>query len=152
MSSRSIPSSIVRSKPLPNWDSCRSRRSHRAPSGGPVRDRKSTRLNSSHLGISYAVFILKRPGLLPFLHSSPPRRSSDLSCGRTLCQIGIRAEAVEVTERLRAVLSGDHRNCRYPDGRGPQEGSGSPPLTLQRTLVRLASFSFSPSAPPPRLP
>src|SRR5205814_9575864 len=26
----------------------------------PVRDRKSTRLNSSHLGISYAVFCLKK--------------------------------------------------------------------------------------------
>src|SRR5262245_64914525 len=28
--------------------------------GGPLRDRKSTRLNSSHLGISYAVFCLKK--------------------------------------------------------------------------------------------
>src|SRR5262245_64691210 len=27
---------------------------------GPTRDRKSTRLNSSHLGISYAVFCLKK--------------------------------------------------------------------------------------------
>src|SRR5215212_10468840 len=27
---------------------------------GPARDRKSTRLNSSHLGISYAVFCLKK--------------------------------------------------------------------------------------------
>src|SRR5262245_65272435 len=27
---------------------------------GAVRDRKSTRLNSSHLGISYAVFCLKK--------------------------------------------------------------------------------------------
>src|SRR5262245_64964297 len=27
---------------------------------GPVTDRKSTRLNSSHLGISYAVFCLKK--------------------------------------------------------------------------------------------
>src|SRR5262245_63901202 len=29
-------------------------------SGDPLRDRKSTRLNSSHLGISYAVFCLKK--------------------------------------------------------------------------------------------
>src|SRR5205814_4501006 len=29
-------------------------------SGGAKRDRKSTRLNSSHLGISYAVFCLKK--------------------------------------------------------------------------------------------
>src|SRR5205814_5712350 len=28
--------------------------------GCPARDRKSTRLNSSHLGISYAVFCLKK--------------------------------------------------------------------------------------------
>src|SRR5437899_7141836 len=35
----------------------------RVPNRGretPVRDRKSTRLNSSHLGISYAVFCLKK--------------------------------------------------------------------------------------------
>src|SRR3712207_6916242 len=30
------------------------------PSGGPRRDRKSTRLNSSHANISYAVFCLKK--------------------------------------------------------------------------------------------
>src|SRR6478735_10429513 len=43
-----------------------SRRSWRPPPGGcacpasPPRDRKSTRLNSSHLVISYAVFCLKK--------------------------------------------------------------------------------------------
>src|SRR5437899_6769337 len=31
-----------------------------APIGPPQIDRKSTRLNSSHLGISYAVFCLKK--------------------------------------------------------------------------------------------
>src|SRR5258705_10119985 len=40
------------------------RRIRRAADGGPRRrgrgDRKSTRLNSSHLGISYAVFCLKK--------------------------------------------------------------------------------------------
>src|SRR5205814_3805765 len=40
-------------------------RSRRRPSGRggsrrPLGDRKSTRLNSSHLGISYAVFCLKK--------------------------------------------------------------------------------------------
>src|ERR1035441_1333624 len=30
------------------------------PASRPCRDRKSTRLNSSHLGISYAVFCLKK--------------------------------------------------------------------------------------------
>src|SRR5205814_6574114 len=32
----------------------------RAEAGMPASDRKSTRLNSSHLGISYAVFCLKK--------------------------------------------------------------------------------------------
>src|ERR1039458_1695640 len=40
-------------------------------------DRKSTRLNSSHLGISYAVFCLTY-GDAGDLHSFPTRRSSDL--------------------------------------------------------------------------
>src|SRR5699024_5615848 len=38
----------------------------------PAIDRKSTRLNSSHVSISYAVFHH------PSLHSFPTRRSSDL--------------------------------------------------------------------------
>src|SRR5947199_5935773 len=37
----------------------------------PHRDRKSTRLNSSHLGISYAVFCLKKKHL-SFHNSSGP--------------------------------------------------------------------------------
>src|SRR5262245_26375161 len=43
-------------------------------------DRKSTRLNSSHLGISYAVFCFPRPLRDP--HSFPTRRSSDLRLRR----------------------------------------------------------------------
>src|SRR5262245_33926703 len=43
------------------------------PIEGGGRDRKSTRLNSSHLGISYAVFCHHCD-----LHSCPTRRSSDL--------------------------------------------------------------------------
>src|SRR5205814_10098708 len=46
---------------------CRSRRHrtrsaphHRVRRRGALEDRKSTRLNSSHLGISYAVFCLKK--------------------------------------------------------------------------------------------
>src|SRR5690625_6417305 len=33
---------------------------HRPRGRGPARDRKSTRLNSSHVAISYAVFCLKK--------------------------------------------------------------------------------------------
>src|SRR5437899_7703556 len=35
-------------------------------------DRKSTRLNSSHLGISYAVFCLKKKKMVHFIASLPP--------------------------------------------------------------------------------
>src|SRR5258705_3442574 len=42
------------------------------------RDRKSTRLNSSHLGISYAVFCLKKKTILHAGHSSLARRNSRL--------------------------------------------------------------------------
>src|SRR5256885_9926900 len=43
--------------------------------GGAVavkRDRKSTRLNSSHLVISYAVFCLKKKKCKPYSHSCQP--------------------------------------------------------------------------------
>src|SRR5437899_1537932 len=46
--------------------------------GVDIIDRKSTRLNSSHLGISYAVFCLKRSPVPRHIHSFPTRRSSDL--------------------------------------------------------------------------
>src|SRR5258705_1552380 len=46
----------------------------------PTLDRKSTRLNSSHLGISYAVFCLKKKKqLLPDDLEWGSRRSSDSS-------------------------------------------------------------------------
>src|SRR6185503_21013826 len=39
---------------------CRRSRAPRPPTARPARDRKSTRLNSSHGYISYAVFCLKK--------------------------------------------------------------------------------------------
>src|SRR5437899_8702308 len=65
-------------------DSARSRKGHarfgghggesRMPFSGS-RDRKSTRLNSSHLGISYAVFCLKKKNDLSvrIRHPAPPK-------------------------------------------------------------------------------
>src|SRR3712207_7681869 len=44
-----------------------------APGRGPTLDRKSTRLNSSHANISYAVFCLKKKNW-----QSPPRCSPAL--------------------------------------------------------------------------
>src|SRR5256885_2559745 len=40
-------------------------RQHHSACRLPVQDRKSTRLNSSHLVISYAVFCLKKKYILP---------------------------------------------------------------------------------------
>src|SRR5258705_5506492 len=50
-----------------------------------TRDRKSTRLNSSHLGISYAVFCLKKKkGVAEFLCHGPPPESILLHLQRDL--------------------------------------------------------------------
>src|SRR5438876_9178177 len=40
------------------------------------RDRKSTRLNSSHPSISYAVFCLKKKNIIPDIPEDPPRGKS----------------------------------------------------------------------------
>src|SRR5258707_12009794 len=40
--------------------------------GGPGRDRKSTRLNSSHANISYAVFCLKKKKHQPLMYADRP--------------------------------------------------------------------------------
>src|SRR5258705_6717639 len=52
---------------IPNWAD------HAPALAGLPRDRKSTRLNSSHLGISYAVFCLKKKKKTAYL---PPYTSS----------------------------------------------------------------------------
>src|SRR5205814_9934914 len=75
---------------LPIWDSQRPARRHarrvgnagkprprlrfpsRHGSRGRRQDRKSTRLNSSHLGISYAVFCLKKKTMPLFYQSCQP--------------------------------------------------------------------------------
>src|SRR2546427_4908060 len=46
--------------PVPERAGRRRGRRRRGPRRGPGRDRKSTRLNSSHSQISYAVFCLKK--------------------------------------------------------------------------------------------
>src|SRR5438045_5630680 len=77
-------------------------------------DRKSTRLNSSHLGISYAVFCLKKKmfiSMILLLGAQPAtawkrvalRRKSDRSRGRTL----YRKEKYELSESIRGLISGE---------------------------------------------
>src|SRR5258708_10540082 len=43
-----------------------------------IKDRKSTRLNSSHQIISYAVFCLKKKKKIPITHSTSPRMRESL--------------------------------------------------------------------------
>src|SRR5256885_8046725 len=51
----------------------------RAPSRGLLGDRKSTRLNSSHLVISYAVFCLKKKKIIRItLRTSAPSHHLDV--------------------------------------------------------------------------
>src|SRR2546430_6861438 len=55
----------------------------RYPGNGPRRDRKSTRLNSSHSQISYAVFCLKKkkaPPPPPSPRQAPRRPFDPLPC------------------------------------------------------------------------
>src|SRR5256885_12696323 len=57
----SRPADRRASLPDPRYPSpCARRNAGAPPCAGPRRDRKSTRLNSSHLVISYAVFCLKK--------------------------------------------------------------------------------------------
>src|SRR5256886_4311696 len=49
-------------------------------SGAPLIDRKSTRLNSSHSQISYAVFCLKKKNSHDASKSSPTLLSSSMLC------------------------------------------------------------------------
>src|ERR1039458_6926399 len=55
-----------------------------------VEDRKSTRLNSSHLGISYAVFCLKKKSLLAQTHGRWQQVCPALSLARHPPTPGIR--------------------------------------------------------------
>src|SRR2546422_4289102 len=54
---------------------------------GPERDRKSTRLNSSHGYISYAVFCLKKKKKQATIHSGEPHNEEN-------CRMRVTAEIV----------------------------------------------------------
>src|SRR5256885_5296934 len=60
---------------LPRQGASRAERHGRGPPA-PVRDRKSTRLNSSHLVISYAVFCLKKKKTRTLFVPRPPSPST----------------------------------------------------------------------------
>src|SRR5258705_14001203 len=51
-------------RPRASVDGTKALDAAKRPQRGILQDRKSTRLNSSHLGISYAVFCLKKKNIL----------------------------------------------------------------------------------------
>src|SRR5258705_8989694 len=63
----------ARRKPLDSVTTRRCRQNR-----GAFLDRKSTRLNSSHLGISYAVFCLKKKTIVPFGFARTSRSLSEI--------------------------------------------------------------------------
>src|SRR5207249_9054169 len=69
-------------RPAPCARACRVRRRRQAPRGDAERhrrrDRKSTRLNSSHVSISYAVFCLKKKNTKIYRDSLCPYASYSL--------------------------------------------------------------------------
>src|SRR5262245_62488894 len=62
-------------KRVPTWDEFPT-----CPIPHPPRDRKSTRLNSSHLGISYAVFCLKKKKKQNHKNTSIRKQTSAQNC------------------------------------------------------------------------
>src|SRR5256885_3522910 len=67
----------------PAWSAAAVRRHGGRPWPAPGSDRKSTRLNSSHLVISYAVFCLKKKMKLALQTPNVPRFLNE-SCPRTV--------------------------------------------------------------------
>src|SRR5262245_19215629 len=88
-------------------------------------DRKSTHLNSSHLGISYAVFCLKKKKICASIRQNNPIALDALEA---LC------EDAAVT-----LVTGNHdRHLGKPEGRAALEFAGLPALKVEETAVRKA--------------
>src|SRR6267143_3795417 len=74
---------------LPICPPARPRCRRRGPRPAPWADRKSTRLNSSHSSISYAVFCLKKKKQIPIqIHELRNKTAFVYGCARTLLDVG----------------------------------------------------------------
>src|SRR5882724_11462510 len=82
----------------PRSGRCRHARGLKSPRRLQTRDRKSTRLNSSHLGISYAVFCLKKKT------GSSPRRGRHLRRHVRRRQVDADGSAATLPRRQRRTL------------------------------------------------
>src|ERR1039458_3253209 len=101
----------------------------RIPTRSPQPDRKSTRLNSSHLGISYAVFCLKKNNITLALIDLPvclvlrPALQLANAAGRT------ERSGCEEASELRAVVSAEHYDSFFFKKTGPPGSSTLFPYT-----------------------
>src|SRR5438445_789280 len=98
-----------------------SRRSARWRAPRRCRDRKSTRLNSSHANISYAVFCFAPHRALP---SFPTRRSSDLAEARFRLALERHHAASHRREPFQGARQSGH-HARAVSRRGPRGGRGA---------------------------
>src|SRR5688500_6007723 len=125
-SCRPRPPSRASSRPRPASRSLQpaARRSTSPPSR---RDRKSTRLNSSHLVISYAVFCSPHPR---HPHSFPTRRSSDLPRpvrARAARGLSPRSDRARRARQLRAPHAGRAHRRAHPRGLARPHGHCNQP-------------------------
>src|ERR1035441_612191 len=132
---RDLPSFPTRRSSDLSRTSCRSTRtgSSRCARRGPllrskaITDRKSTRLNSSHLGISYAVFFLKDAAtteIYPLsLHDALPISAGQAAVRRELVHRAVRAAALYYARRR-------SRPEREPERRLPLADCGQARLRL----------------------
>src|ERR1039458_8150210 len=117
--------------------------------GGVIGDRKSTRLNSSHLGISYAVFCLKKyqPFPLPAWQCFSALPAFFVSSARVATRAGI--PPIHVAGRV-LILGGDRFLCFFLMIRRPPRSTLFPYTTLFRSCFSEAGQGCdSPREVPP---
>src|SRR5580698_9645288 len=129
------------------------RRAGAGDAGSPARrgtDRKSTRLNSSHMSISYAVFCLKKKIWRPAASSTRSRFASRWGAGRCcvfllLIRRPRRSTLFPYTTLFRSARRGQHR--RPPEAVLPLRAVGEQlqagALQLDRKSTRLNSSHMS---------
>src|SRR5438067_1332264 len=121
-----------------NPRSCSFRFDRRAADGRrPFRDRKSTRLNSSHVSISYAVFCLKKNAKLEskdaLRHALRPPRTATKTEG-----IMVLVETAGLTKVFGDVRAVDDLTVKIPDGAVGLVGpNGAGKTTFLRLLLGL---------------
>src|SRR5216684_2823099 len=100
---------LFRSRRAAARPGCRRRRSRAAPPGAPCRDRKSTRLNSSHGYNSYAVFCLKKKSLFDWTSQKMAhigRREAEVLVDLIARNVAVKAVVVGKDEREEEASGG----------------------------------------------